>query len=449
MTNYCDYTAPSTQSCQRPVWGGRKYCVFHQHLDTTIQVVGSQYPDEKILLTELNALIVQKDGNWRGFGFPTGFKLPRDLNFKIDARWSVFLDACFDAVTFKQECDFSESKFIGHTLLKNCVFENRVDFVKCTFDGDAEFVLAEFKLATRFDGAVFSGKLHLQAYFSEHVNFNACIFKDAVTFHGMSMQQDSWQSFDESSVLGKTANIYIGICNFVNNSKWQNKRLITKMINRPLFRKGVGMANVLFCKPEQTIFKQVNMSGADVHGTNFRGLRFIGVDWYQPKLNRNGLGEDWALCKGTNTYIPWLEESYRNIRGALEDNLDYVAAADFYVGEMEARRAQLNVFERNIFSVEVLYKTVSNYGTSITRATLVLLSLLILHWGISMLISFDTAGFDWDNALCLLQDSFYMLTFPALGSSGLQKWVDITFKLLELLQMAMLIFAFRTKIKRY
>lgn len=447
MTGYCEYTTPSTQPCQRTVWGGKKYCVFHKHLEELTQVASSQHPEEAILLTELSSLIAKKDGNWRGFYFPSGFKLPKDLDFKIDARWSIFYNANFDIVTFKEECNFSESKFIGGTLLKNCVFESRVDFVNCFFEDDTDFVLVEFKLVTSFDGTEFSGNLHLQAYFYEHANFNTCIFRDAVTFHGMSMQFDSLESFDETSVLGRTANLYIGVCNFIKNSTWQKKRLITRMENRPVFGKGVGLANVLFCKPEQVILKQVNMSGADVHGTNFRGLRFIGVNWYQPKLKRNGLGEDWALRRGTDTYIPWLEESYRNIRGALEDNLDYVAAADFYVGEMEARRRQLNVFKRYLFSVEFLYKFVSNYGTSITRAALVLLLLILSHWGISVLI--DHREFNLERAICFLQNSFEMLTFPDLTSKDGQKWLDITFKLLELSQMAMLIFAFRSKIKRY
>jgi hypothetical protein len=227
-----------------------------------------------------------------------------------------------------------------------------------------------------------------------------------------------------------------------------------------VFEKEGQLQNVTFYKPEQVVFKDVNMSKVYLLGTNFRGSRFLGVNWYQPKLKRNGLHEDsWIRDFGDAShmqkYFPQLEESYRNIRAALEDNLNYQAAADFYVGEMDAQRSQLNIFQRHFFSVIALYRVVSNYGTSVFRAFVVLILIILLHFGLSLYLN-DYKSHDTQFIYQLLQRSFAQFTFQNLDEASYwvvhpfaQKWLDIGLKLLGISQLAMLIFAFRSRIKRH
>ena len=73
-----------------------------------------------------------------------------------------------------------------------------------------------------------------------------------------------------------------------------------------------------------------------------------------------------------------LEEAYRNMRAALEDNRSYAAAADFYVGEMEANR-KLQKGAARYFSVAALYRLLSFYGTSVPRAVAWVLGFWVAH----------------------------------------------------------------------
>jgi len=203
------------------------------------------------------------------------------------------------------------------------------------------------------------------------------------------------------------------------------------------------------------------MSKVYLLGTNFRGSRFLGVNWYQPKLKRNGLHEDWWIrdsgdASHMRKYFPQLEESYRNIRAALEDNLNYQAAADFYVGEMDAQRSQLNIFQKHFFSVVAWYKAVSNYGTSVFTALRILLWVILLHWALSMLLNFNYELHDFRYAERLFQRTLTQFSIQSIDDSTYyiahafsQKWADVGLKLFGISQLAMLIFAFRSRIKRH
>lgn len=97
----CKYITPDHQTCKRAVWGGRKrnYCVFHAHIETTL--------DKTIIASELKKEIGQKSGDWKGFIFPSDLDLPEAIDFPIDARWSRFINAKIEKITFEKECNFS------------------------------------------------------------------------------------------------------------------------------------------------------------------------------------------------------------------------------------------------------------------------------------------------------------------------------------------------------
>ena len=203
------------------------------------------------------------------------------------------------------------------------------------------------------------------------------------------------------------------------------------------------------------------MSHVYVRGTNFRGSRFLAVNWYQSELGRDGLYDELLIKNTADAHfrqknLSILEDSYRNIRAALEENLRYSAAADFYVGEMEARRSQLNLLERHFFSIPAWYQAVSNYGTNVLRAFKFLIYFLALHWAISIWININFEIHDGKFALQMLQRSLGLLSFQKFddGSDVIvdlygQKWADISLKIVGIAQLTMLIFAFRSRIKRH
>jgi uncharacterized protein YjbI with pentapeptide repeats len=402
---------------------------------------------------------------------------------------------------FFEECDFSESIFSGDTQIKNCTFIKNMNFVSSVFKGKAEFQNVQFKSVTSFYAAEFFERVLFRVNFSESVNFNNSIFKEAVTFSGwrninvsigdnlslvagsaivagngavVSSKQTVTQKLaqvwhEQSSRLKSYVEHIIKFGRLVNElikkrTKQLKRRFSTKDENVDeyfVFAKEGQLEGVMFYKPDQVVFNQVNMSQVYLLGTNFRGVRFIGVNWWQPELNRNGLHNELFIRNSMegnfiHRMLPMLEESYRNIRVTLEENRDFSAAADFYVGEMEASNSRLNFFQKHFFSIPALYKAVSNYGTSVLVAFRILLYLLILHWEITLWLNYESIHFDIVHMTEVFQRSVKLLFFQTfendsygIQSSHSQRWADITLKILGLVQLALLVFAFRSRIKRH
>lgn len=492
----CKYTAPDRQACGRPIVGTGNlgdYCIFHRHHD--IVFAGAQ--PQVNFMDELQKEIDSKNGNWRGFSFPPAFRLPNIVDFQISAQFSIFNNLKLEGVTFEEECRFTDSKFRGDVQFKTCHFKKNTDFTKCVFENKTELLTVFFHGVVSFGESEFIDRASLRVNFAELAIFNSTIFKDAVTFSGwrnitlsssgtqsqstfgsgtMITQQNqtitqmliqSWQAFWRKAKALKDDFLKSveKIFSYIKVEFEQLKRRFsTKRVGIEdflVFVKEGQLQNVTFYKPDQLVFNNVNMSKVYIAGTNFRGSRFLGVTWHQPKLKRNGLYEELFIRNSGDANLmqkefPQLEESYRNIRATLEDNLNYQAAADFYVGEMNAQRSQLNILQRHFFSVVAWYKAVSNYGTSVFTALRILLWIILLHWALSIKLNFNYELHDFQYALRLFQRSLAQFTIQNTYESSYyvteafsQKWADIGLKLLGISQLAMLVFAFRTRIKRH
>lgn len=88
------------------------------------------------------------------------------------------------------------------------------------------------------------------------------------------------------------------------------------------------LERVVFLKPDQTLFSEVDLSKVHFRGTNLRGVRFLGVTWWQPTLRRNGLYDEVYIKLSKDgpfrySLLPVLEETCRNARVALEENRNF------------------------------------------------------------------------------------------------------------------------------
>jgi uncharacterized protein YjbI with pentapeptide repeats len=221
------------------------------------------------------------------------------------------------------------------------------------------------------------------------------------------------------------------------------------------------LQDVVFLKPDQTTFSLVDLSRVYFRGTNLRGVRFIGVNWWQPRLNRNGLYDELFIRYSKDgpfryQYLPALEETCRNARVALEDNRSFNTASDFYVAEMEAARAQLRLLARNIFSVNALYRFSSLYGTNVGIAIRVLFLFFLLHLVGSIQLTYRDAhdlsievvsGSALRSLQVLVQQNLDTRLSPDVTTP--QLWLDAIFRVVGLVQAAMVALAFRSRIKRH
>jgi hypothetical protein len=212
---------------------------------------------------------------------------------------------------------------------------------------------------------------------------------------------------------------------------------------------------VIFLKPDQILFSEVDLSRVHFRGTNLRGVRFLGVKWWQPIFNRNGLYDEVFIKRSVDgpfrhVSLPVLEETCRNARVALEENRSFNTASDFYIAEMEAVREQQGFCRRHLFSVTALYRSVSRYGTSVGAAFWMLSLIYFLHVTGSIYVQLSI-GLEpsLEEFLEVALRSLKILLLVRTEHIMEQSWLDIGLRILGPIQLAMLAIAFRARIKRH
>jgi uncharacterized protein YjbI with pentapeptide repeats len=454
-----------------------------------------EIPDNPDFEPAFTAAIAAEDGDWRGFIFPRGVKFPKQLDFPIIARGCRFNTLELNNVVFKAPIDFKESVFRDGATFRNVTFQDTVSFDQCHFDGPADFLNIQCRKPATFARTDFSQRSILRINFQGSANFNQAVFRHGVNFAG-------WRSVTVTSDSGIAWNVAGAATISTGRKPTIRERILKKMTAariwirdkwRRLKRQRIEWAkkvqghyrallrqfaktdpgtelfhmfeseghfeDVAFLKPDQTLFSQVDLSRVYFRGTNLRGVQFLGVKWWQPKLGRNGLYDELFIRLSKDgpflhQYLPVLEETCRNARVALEENRSFNMASDFYVGEMEASRAQLGLLRRHLFSVAALYRFVSQYGTCVGVAIRVLVLLYALHFAGTLAIQSDGGGTMSVGEIAeaaLRSFKVLMQQTPetsALDGFHFQAWLDAGFRVLGLIQIGMVALAFRSRIKR-
>ncbi len=400
-----------------------RYCIFH-----------SQYPaidrDIKKFWWRLKRLALKGDGDWRGFNFPK-FNIEKIIcPVAINAKGASFQGIDLTDVIFKKSVDISQCRMLGAVSLQRCNFEKTLAFKQVSFldFNFTHMVVDEECLA---DESIFKGNFKATGTFRGRASFLRCHFDKKAHFFSTKSYTLSVSNrvFGCGTVNG---NLVVTRCKkslshieklkeilksqldrmylylkkakkrtdevfrlFMKNVRQEIRRSVdsyreriphkrTGVTSYYLFEGQVSLDEMTFAEPKEVVFKGINLQDATFRGTDLRGVTFIGNNWYQPELKRNGLIEDLRL-RGINNYydkkdpLPDLENSYRNIRFSLEANKDFSLANDFFIGEMEAKRNQLPFLKRQLFSVLALYRLISNYGTSPIRCSALFFILIVCH----------------------------------------------------------------------
>jgi uncharacterized protein YjbI with pentapeptide repeats len=495
----CGYNSPGGLSCKREFNDG-DFCVFHQGCNRKL--------DEELLpnpqfQSAFDLLLEQKDGNWDGFVFPSEFKLPNNIEFPVYLRWARFTVFDQNNTTFQDAVDFSDAIFLGNAIFRGVTFKSNVKFDRCRFEDCFELQLAHFERSTSFYRAEFSKRAVFRARFGGSCNLNETTFREGVNFAGWSEISGSGSVSHQSDTstsgaISLSQPAKLTVCQHIKKQfkrileyiKIQFKRTLeyikkqfkqTREKVNDTFHKVVRsfstqnqgtkiyrvfesegqMQNVVFVKPDQVSFSEVDLSRVYFRGTNLRGVRFLGVNWWQPKLGRNGLHDELFIRLSKDgpfrfQHLPALEQTCRNVRVSLEESRDFNVASDFYIAEMEALRARLRFDKRHFLSVAALYHFVSYYGTSVGTGLRVLAYLFVLHLGLTLLIhSPETItqlmAYIPDDALRTVKIlSLQMVGYGDQSNLPIeQRWVDAIFRILAPIQIAMLVLAFRARIKRH
>lgn len=373
-----------------------------------------------------------------------------------------------------------------------------MSLIRCRFKGVAEFQHVIFENTASFYRADFHERALIRARFRGRTNFNESVFRRAAQFSGSRQVflrgaasvkvgasaafaghaipsnkgsgtdgSDALRSSDRfrtrlEDAVRRVKDVTVRVADrcsrglaMIHQSKTTEDR--DSIINR-VFDDDVDFERVEFDAPSMVSFTLVDLSRALVLGTNFRGVRFEGVNWWQPALGRSGIREELQIARSPDPsyrepYLPILEATYRNIRVALEESRSFSQAADFYVGEMEAQRARMPFWYRHLFSVASWYRLLSMYGTDFQRALYVLGVFWSLHIAATVLIQWinivEAPRQLLDAALHSLRLLVFQVEVADGGKLGLaQRWADTLFRIIATVQVALVIFAVRARIKR-
>ncbi|MFF8729452.1 pentapeptide repeat-containing protein [Streptomyces sp. NPDC015171] len=302
--------------------------------------------------------------------------------------------ACFDGAELGEEVLFSEAHFQTGATFAGMKVGGDVSFSQARLEGDMNFRRAVFRGTAMFGPLVCPGR----------VDLSDAVFESAVTLEvaadDLRCRRTRWASTAALRLRHATVDISDAVLEFpvtVAGRSGQFVTLLDERIDEPgltdapvrvLSVSGVDVAHLVLadvdltaCRFMETVhLDQLRLEGRCVlppppERMSRRG--WFPVRWtrrrtlaeeHHWRATRYGTAGWTPAPEGVETHQPAaLAPVYRQLRKALEDGKNEPGAADFYYGEMEMRRHDLEAprGERMILG---LYWAVSGYGLRAFRA---------------------------------------------------------------------------------
>jgi hypothetical protein len=216
----------------------------------------------------------------------------------------------------------------------------------------------------------------------------------------------------------------------------------------------VNFQRIRLLKPQQVFFHHVDLSRWSFLDTDLRRIDFIDFDDVTWGTIRRLLSRRIALFDELNVSnqkdeLAKVERLYRHLKQNYESQRDYGRAGDFYYGEMEMKRRQLNPLGQIPFWI---YRILSGYGESYPRA----LFWLIVMW-LLFAVLFTVVGYtdEWGNHADLWRSLIYsaqsMTLFHELNITFDSAWgkaIKLVASVLGVIQIALFGLALQRRFKR-
>ncbi|MFJ9749796.1 pentapeptide repeat-containing protein [Streptomyces chartreusis] len=350
----------------------------------------------------------------------------------------------FNDVTFGGEVDFSQVKcnrritfngaqFVKEARFRSGEFLSLADFSSASFQGDANFEGARFSGSVHFVKSSFEKLAHFGPVVAGHkIDFSFAVFQSPITFEISSLELVCRRTrFDATvtcrlrystvdlagAVLGDPVSISAGHTAFERSSggvmvegfpAGQSEQVSIASL------RGVDASHLVLTDVDLTNCRfsgafnldKLRIEGRSKFASTPRGIRLrskVVPFWW---TRRNTLAEEhyWRSNSGVDSQ-GWMRDLsssgaerpvssddlatiYRDLRKSLEDSKDEPGAADFYYGEMEARRKNKgkgSPSERVLLSA---YWAISGYGLRAARAFAWLAAMMVaavvamMLWGL-------------------------------------------------------------------
>jgi uncharacterized protein YjbI with pentapeptide repeats len=336
---------------------------------------------------------------------------------------------------FKFSCNFTGAQFAGDANFWGAEFSEDTYFWEAKFFREAYFLEAKFskKKKARFGKAEFFGN----TYFSEAEFSGEAYFWEA-KFYG-------------NAYFGGTK--FFGEIDF-NTAEFRQRADFYKVETAK--NATVHFQGVRLLKPQQVFFHHVDLSRWSFLDTDLRRIDFNDVTWGTIRRlwsRRTAIFDEISVSnekvKVPKEYLAKVERLYRHLKQNYESQRDYGRAGDFYYGEMEMKRRQLNPLGQIPFWI---YRILSGYGESYPRA----LFWLIVMW-LLFAVLFTVVGYtdEWGNHADLWRSLIYSAQSMTLFhepkitfDNTLGQAVELVASVLGVIQIALFGLALQRRFKR-
>jgi len=422
-----------------------------------------------------------KRANFGGANF-VEVEFSREANFS-GAKFSWYAD--FTEAKFARDADFQGTEFYINANFSEVKFSGEAKFLEAKFCKDADFRVADFSKGANFLKAKFSQVANfVRAKFFGIIGFLSAEFSGEANFQGAEFSEGA--SFSEAKFYGNT---YFEGAKFSGNTHFEGAEFrqradfsgVETAKNATVHFQGVKLL-----KPQQVFFHHVDLSRWSFLDTDLRRIDFNDVTWgtipsisplrsrrWIRRWERRHLSRRFLLRllrlrlrltptrtaifdeirvskeKVKKARLAKVERLYRHLKQNYESQRDYGRAGDFYYGEMEMKRRQLNPLGQIPFWI---YRILSGYGESYPRA----LFWLIVMW-LLFAVLFTVVGYtdEWGNHADLWRSLIYsaqsMTPFHELNITFHSAWgkaIKLVASVLGVIQIALFGLALQRRFKR-
>lgn len=290
----------------------------------------------------------------------------------------------FNHHLFEKPVFFIDARFNNNASFVDVQFNKRADFHKVQFNNGAYFQFSQFNDKASFSFAQFNIIAVLNAQFNNEVYFLDTQFNNEVSFTFTKFNSNVYFSSEFKNKTYFDSSEFQGIAYFINAK--------LRYGSEDLF----SFKSVKFHKPKDVKFRNISLEIVSFLNTDITEVEFQDVIWAR-KNGRLAVIDETRIGKNDLTTYGAVAQLYRRLRRNYETNYRFAEAGDFFIGEMEMRRLDVNTniknekirnivlcYKRN-FSLLGLYKYLSLYGESYIRPTIwafvVIISYpMLMHW---------------------------------------------------------------------
>jgi uncharacterized protein YjbI with pentapeptide repeats len=305
-------------------------------------------------------------------------------------------EANFSGAKFSGGADFTEAKFARDADFREAEFYINANFSEVKFSGEAKFLEAKFYKDADFRVAEFSkGANFLKAKFSQVANFVRAKFFGSVCFIAEFYGEANFRgaeffegaNFSEAKFSGDTCFEGAKFCGNTHFKEAEFRQRADFSRVETAEDATVNFQRIRLLKPQQVFFHHVDLSRWSFLDTDLRRIDFDDVTWgtIRRLLSRRTALFDELNVSNQKDKLAKVERLYRHLKQNYESQRDYGRAGDFYYGEMEMKRRQLNPLGQIPFWI---YRILSGYGESYPRA----LFWLIVMW-LGFAVLFTVVGY--------------------------------------------------------